>query len=209
MANKTIQYNLDQALGPKSYYNLTTAATYYPLSTGGGGILERVIIGKGFTGTVALVDQAKVASASSILSGQATSATTVTIVPAASLVAQPTYPRRLVVTPGGTTADVAACSVTIEGTDVSGVPISEDFAFLANASTATNGTLRFKTIEQITFPVQDGGSATFSVGALAGDTIATITNPSAGQVYEFNVALQEGLAVTNSATGDITVVYLE
>ncbi len=207
--DKTIQYNLDQALGPKSYYNFTTNSTYYPASKGGGGILEKVIINKGLTGTLTLVDQAKVASATANLNAQATSATDVTIVNASGLVAQPTYPRRLVVTTGGTTGDVAACTVTISGTDVNGSPISEDFTITANQDGATNGTKRFKTIDNVNIPAQDGGSATFSVGALAGDTIATITNPATGNVYDYNVKLQEGLAATNSATGDITVVYLE
>lgn len=208
MANKTIQYNLDQALGPKSYYNLTTAATYYPLSTGGGGILDKVVINKDTTGTLTIVDQASAEDSDVILDGQATSATDVTIVNADELDSQPDYPRKLVITPGGTTTDVAACTVTVTGTDANGAPISEDFTFLANASTGTEGSERFASITNVNIPAQDGGSATFDIGTIVGDTIATITNPAAGEVYDFNVKVQEGIEITNSATGDFTVVYL-
>ena len=45
-------------------------------------------------------------------------------------ITDPPYPRNLVITPGGTTADVAACSITVAGTNIADEAISEDFAFL-------------------------------------------------------------------------------
>lgn len=69
-----------------------------------------------------------------------------------SFSAQPDVPRNIVITPGGTTADVAACTVVVAGTDFFGQSISEDFAFLANASTATTGSKAFKTVSSVTFP---------------------------------------------------------
>jgi hypothetical protein len=75
----------------------------------------------------------------------------------------PDFPRNLSVTPAGTTADVAAMSVTVTGTDVYGAALSEDFAFSANAATATVGSKAFKTVTGMSIPVQDGNGATFSV----------------------------------------------
>ncbi len=65
--------------------------------------------------------------------------------------AQPDVPRNLVITPGATTADVAACTITITGTNINGATITEDFAFLDNASTATTGAKAFKTVTSMSF----------------------------------------------------------
>lgn len=78
---------------------------------------------------------------------------------------QPDVARNLIVTPTGTTADVAAGSVTIVGKNILGETISEDFAFAENASTATTGNKAFKSITSITFPAEDSPfGATWAVG---------------------------------------------
>ena len=64
---------------------------------------------------------------------------------------QPDVPRNLSVIPTATTADVGTCTVTIAGTDILNDAISENFAFAANASTATTGSKAFKTITSISF----------------------------------------------------------
>lgn len=84
-----------------------------------------------------------------------------------SFVAQPDVARNLVVTPGGTTNDVAACSVTVLGTNNIGQSISEAFAFSANASTATTGSKAFLTVTGVVFPAGCEDSpygATWSIG---------------------------------------------
>lgn len=103
-----------------------------------------------------------VAATARILSGQATSASVITTV--TSFLAQPDVPRNLTITPGGTTADVPAGDVVVTGTNVWGQTITENFTFLANASTVTTGNKAFKTVTSIVFPIQDGASATYSVG---------------------------------------------
>jgi len=203
MSDKIIQYNLDQVLGVKKYTNITDTNANYLF----GGMLASVIINKSITGTITLVDQASAASATAILSTR-TSATRPTIVNASGLVAQPDYPRCLVITPGGTTANVAACSITVDGLDVNGAVISEDFAFADAQSSATNGSERFASISNINIPTQDGADVTFSVGTRAGDTICVITNPSAGDIFPYNIELKEGLELTASATPDIIVTYI-
>ena len=97
-----------------------------------------------------------------ILDGQASASDEVTVV--TEFLAQPPYPRNLIITPGGTTADVKAGSITVTGTNIKNEVISEDFAFLADASTATVGAKAFKTVTSVSIPAQDGAGATFDVG---------------------------------------------
>ena len=104
------------------------------------------------------------ASATDMASGYAgptsSAATTLT-----SFSRQPDAARNLVITPGSTTADVAATTLTVNGTDHSGRTISEGFAFAANASSATTGSKAFKTVTSIVFPAEDSPyGATWSVG---------------------------------------------
>lgn len=84
-----------------------------------------------------------------------------------SFVAQPDVPRNLVITPGTSTVDVAACTITVSGTDYFGDSISEGFAFSNNASGATTGSKAFKTVSSVSFPAgcEDGNyAATWSIG---------------------------------------------
>jgi hypothetical protein len=66
--------------------------------------------------------------------------------------AQPDAPRNVYITPGGTTAHVAACTVTVTGTNINDEVITEDLAFAENASTATTGSKAFKSITSVDFP---------------------------------------------------------
>src|SRR5690606_22496243 len=66
--------------------------------------------------------------------------------------------------PGGTTADVAAGNIVVEGLDAAGNEISEDVAIAANATASVTTTRAFASITSITFPQQDGTGATFNVG---------------------------------------------
>lgn len=106
------------------------------------------------------------AGSTQVLSGNAGNTSTAAA-SATTFVSQPDVSRNLVITPGGTTADVAACSVTVTGTDYFGKALSESFSFLANASTATVGSKAFKTVSQVSFPANCEDSpftATWSVG---------------------------------------------
>jgi hypothetical protein len=55
-------------------------------------------------------------------------------------------------------------SITVNGTNFADEPITEAFAFLANATDPTVGVKAFKTITSIVIPAQDGAGATFDVG---------------------------------------------
>lgn len=84
-----------------------------------------------------------------------------------SFSAQPDVPRNLVLTPDGTTNDVAGSTVTISGTDIFNASISEDFVIALHQSTATTGNKAFKTVTSVSFPAntESGGfAATWSLG---------------------------------------------
>jgi hypothetical protein len=81
--------------------------------------------------------------------------------------AQPDFPRNLTITPTGTTTDVETCTVTVAGTNIFGRAITEDFAFAANASTATVGAKAFKTVTSASWSADcESGSfgATWIIG---------------------------------------------
>ena len=94
--------------------------------------------------------------------GVATSASATTEV--TSFYNQPDVPRTVVITPGGTTADVPAGAVTIVGTDIGDNALTDTITFAANASSAGTSAAAFKTITSVTFPIQDGAGATYDIG---------------------------------------------
>lgn len=99
-----------------------------------------------------------------ILDDQATSASATTSV--TSFLAQPDVCRTLSITPGGTTADVAAGDVVVTGFNANGSSFTESFTFTANQTTIVNGSKAFCSVSSILFHQQDGASATFDVGVL-------------------------------------------
>lgn len=107
------------------------------------------------------ISAAQAAASGEVAAAFATSATDVTVVTTG--ITNPPYPRNLVITPGGTTGDVKAASITVTGTNIKGEVITEDFAFLANATGATTGAKAFKTVTSISVPAQDGAGATYEV----------------------------------------------
>lgn len=87
----------------------------------------------------------------------------------ASFVAQPDVPRNLVLTPGGSTADIKACTVVVTGTDYIGGAISENFVMGSTQSTAITGSQAFNTVTSVVFPADCEGlvetfDATFDLG---------------------------------------------
>ena len=79
-------------------------------------------------------------------------------------ITNPDSPRNVTATPGGTTGNVAAVSVIVNGTDVEGQLISETLpAFTAASSAAVTGSKAFATITSIVLPIV-GSSTTVAVG---------------------------------------------
>lgn len=88
------------------------------------------------------------------------SSVTTTITPTS----QPDFARLVSVTPGGTTADVAAGSYVLTGTNVRGETITDTLTFAANDTTKQVSVKAFKTVTSLLCPIQDGAGATFSIG---------------------------------------------
>lgn len=81
--------------------------------------------------------------------------------------AQPDVPRNITIIPTGTTGDLEACVIVVNGTNIRNQVISENFTFLADASTTQTGNKAFKTVTSVVFPANcESGSfaATFNIG---------------------------------------------
>lgn len=80
---------------------------------------------------------------------------------------QPDVARNLTITPTGTTADVKGCTITVSGTNVFGVAITEAFVIPDNHAAAVVGAKAFKTVTSVSFPAdceEDTFAATWIVG---------------------------------------------
>jgi len=133
------------------------------------------------------------------ITGSSEEATTVT-----NDITDPPYPRNITVTPGGTTADVAAGDVVVTGTNMADEVISETFTFLANAESAKVGAKAFKTVTSILVPQQDGAAATFTVGW--GDVLGL---PFLLTTKTLVMAVFNGIIETTAATQVIDADELE
>jgi len=102
------------------------------------------------------------ASASYMVSDTASNSASVTTV--STFVATPDFARNITITPAGTTADVAAGTVSVTGTNIRGDAITENFTILANQSTTSTGSYAFATVTQVVIHAQDDDGATWSVG---------------------------------------------
>jgi len=69
--------------------------------------------------------------------------------------AQPDVARSLAVLPAGQTGDVAAGNVTVTGTDLHGITVSETFEMVANQTLKVFGSIAFLTVTSIAFPAED------------------------------------------------------
>jgi hypothetical protein len=113
-----------------------------------------------------LIDSPILASTNRIKTTYA-GATSAAIVTLTSFTAQPDVPRNITITPTGTTGDVEACVIVVNGTNFFGDAISENFTFLADASTAQTGSKAFKTVTSVVWPANcESGSfaATWIIG---------------------------------------------
>lgn len=101
-------------------------------------------------------------TASYIKSGAAISSSAVTTI--TTFTAQPDYPRNILLTPTGTTANVAAGTAVVNGTNIFGKAISENFTISSTQSTATTGAKAFATVTSVVFPQASGSGVTLSIG---------------------------------------------
>jgi hypothetical protein len=133
----------------------------------------------------------KAGSAITLKSAVTDNGATQTITPTA----QPDFARNVVVTPGGTTANVTAVSVVVNGTDVYGNVISETLpAFTAAASTAVTGVKAFASITSLVIPtIGTAVTTTFTCGSKLGLPARLFRNTV---VYAFFNNVREATAPT-------------
>ncbi|APM39401.1 hypothetical protein [Clostridium kluyveri] len=80
-------------------------------------------------------------------------------------ITQPSVPRNITATAGGTATDIKAIQVVIEGTNYAGETITETLpAFTVDTAGTVTGSKAFKTITKITIPAHDGTGATTAIG---------------------------------------------
>lgn len=80
-------------------------------------------------------------------------------------ITNPSVPRNITATAGGTATDIKAIQVLIEGTNYNDEVITETLpAFTVDTAGTVTGSKAFKTITQITIPAHDGVLATTSIG---------------------------------------------
>lgn len=80
-------------------------------------------------------------------------------------ITNPSVPRNITVTAGGTAADIKAIKVTVEGTNAFGETITEEIGpFTENEAGTVEGNKAFKTVTKITIPKHDGTGATTAIG---------------------------------------------
>lgn len=81
-------------------------------------------------------------------------------------ITNPSCARNVTATAGGTSADVKAITVTVTGTDINGLVITETLpAFTVNTTGTVVGSKAFKTVTSIAIPAHDGTGATTSIGS--------------------------------------------
>lgn len=106
---------------------------------------------------------ATVASTTGIHAAIATSSAEVTAVTTA--ITNPSVPRNITATAGGTSVSIKAVQVTITGTNFAGEVITEDLpAFTVDTAGIVTGSKAFKTVTSIAIPAMDGAGATVAVG---------------------------------------------
>jgi hypothetical protein len=80
-------------------------------------------------------------------------------------IVQPSVPRNITATAGGTATDIKAIQVTIEGTNFADEVITEILpAFTLDTAGTVTGNKAFKKVTKITIPSHDGNGATTSIG---------------------------------------------
>jgi len=80
-------------------------------------------------------------------------------------ITNPSVPRNITATAGGTGEDIKAIQVIIEGTNYAGEVITETLpAFTVNTPGTVTGNKAFKTVTKITVPAHDGTGATTAIG---------------------------------------------
>lgn len=117
-------------------------------------------------------------------------------------ITQPSVPRNITATAGGTATDIKAITVTITGTNYKDEVITEVLpAFTVDTAGTVTGSKAFKTVTSITIPAHDGTGATTAIGF--GEKLGLpylLTHNTVLAAYRNNVLEGTAPAVALSAT---------
>jgi len=109
--------------------------------------------------------EAAAANAAGAVLTEAASATAIVTVLAADMLAQPPCARNAVVTVAATTAaHVKAAAIRVNGLDLDGKALYEDFTPTEDTPATLTGTKAFASFTSLVIPIQDGASVTVSLG---------------------------------------------
>jgi hypothetical protein len=117
-------------------------------------------------------------------------------------ITNPSVPRNITATVGGTATDIKAIQVIVEGTNYADEVITETLpAFTVDTAGTVTGNKAFKTVTKITVPAHDGTGATTAVGF--GEKLGLpykLSHNTVLKTYKDNI--EEGIAptVTTSTT---------
>lgn len=120
---------------------------------------KRNIISTSFSAT----DLGKVPNASNtaLLAASATSdSSSTTLVPTA----QPSVPRAIRITVGGTAGDIKAADITVTGTNSEGKVITDTVTPTADTAGTLTTSKAFASVTSVVVPAQDGGGVTVAIG---------------------------------------------
>lgn len=117
-----------------------------------------------YSGTFAYTTPHRAPASASTTAVMAATAAATTVVTVTSGLTDPDIPRNLTVTPGGTTADIRDSIVRVNGTNIEGKVISEDFRFADQTNTTVTGVKAFRTVTSVVIGQQGSVNPTFSVG---------------------------------------------
>ncbi len=175
-----------------------------------------------FFSAVATANTTNILNANASTSDAATTVTTFASQPSAGF-GDANGARALVVTPAGTTADVTAGNITIQGKAIDGSFISETIAVIENQSTASSGVKAFSSVDTVSIPAQDDDGATWSVGTLdviglpslllhgVGAELGT-THEGTAPTFVYDATNIEGNTAEPNSTldgSDLRVIYYE
>lgn len=108
---------------------------------------------------------------------------------------------KVVVTPGGVTADVPAGDVTVVGLDLEGVEQTDLLTLTANQATAEEGAVVFSKVISVSFIAQDGAGATYDVGIIPDlDILVPLANQ---RLLETRLTVPGGVTASESLVATV------
>lgn len=120
-------------------------------------------------------------------------------------ITNPSVPRNITATAGGTAGDIKAIQVIIEGTNINDEVITETLpAFTVDTAGTVVGNKAFKTVTSITIPAHDGTGATTAIGF--GEKLGLpdkLTNNTISQSF------LDGVVESTPATVTISAIAIE